>query len=83
MMVETESPAICMNKFPSKDRIVYTVYNRAYSTFRGKALRVPYTEGATYYDAWNEKPLEYKVVDGFAEIYLEIGAQEMGCIVIE
>ena len=83
MLVETESPAICMNKFPSKDRIVYTVYNRAYSTFRGKALRVPYTEGATYYDAWNEKELEYKVVDGFAEIYLEIGAQEMGCIVIE
>ncbi len=83
MMIETESPAICMNKFPSKDRIVYTVYNRAYSTFRGKALRVPYTEGAQYYDAWNEKELEYKVKNGFAEIYLEIGAQEMGCIVIE
>lgn len=83
MLVETESPAICMNKFPAKDRIVYTVYNRAYSTFRGTALRVPYTEGATYYDAWNERPLEYKIVDGFAEIHLEIGAQEMGCIVIE
>ncbi len=84
-MIETESPAICMNKFPSNDgkRIAYTVYNRAYSTFRGTAVKIPYVEGATYYDAWNEKELEYKVVDGFAEIYLEIGAQEMGCLVVE
>ena len=29
-----------------------------------------------------EKELEYKVVDGYAEIYLEIGAQTMGCLVI-
>ena len=85
MLVETESPAICMNKWPSNDgkRITYTVYNRAYSTFRGTAIKVPYVDGATYYDAWNEKELEYTVKDGFAEIYLEIGAQEMGCIVVE
>ena len=84
-MIETESPAICMNKFPSKtcDRVLYNVYNRAYSTFRGVALKVPHKDGATYYDAWNEKELKYNVVDGMAEIYLEIGAQEMGCIVIE
>ena len=84
-MIETESPAICMNKFPSKtsDRVLYNVYNRAYSTFRGVALKVPHKEGATYYDAWNEKELKYNVVDGMAELYLEIGAQEMGCIVIE
>ena len=84
-MIETESPAICMNKFPSKtsDRVLYNVYNRAYSTFRGVALKVPHKEGAKYYDAWNDKELCYKVVDGMAELYLEIGAQEMGCIVIE
>jgi len=84
MMVETESPAICMNKFPSNDgkRTVYTVYNRAYSTFRGKALKVPHVEGTKYYDAWNEKELEFKVVNGFAEIYLEIGAQEMGLLLL-
>ncbi|MBR2021826.1 MAG: hypothetical protein IJ939_05255, partial [Clostridia bacterium] len=84
-MIETESPAICMNKFPSKtcDRVVYNVYNRAYSTFRGVALKVPHKDGATYYDAWNDKELKYNVVDGMAELYLEIGAQEMGCIVIE
>ena len=84
MMIETESPAICMNKWPANDgsKTVYTVYNRAYSTFRGAALKVPHKEGAVYYDAWNEKPLEYKVVDGYAEISLEIGAQDMSCLVI-
>lgn len=82
-MVETLSDAICMNKFPSKDRVLYAVYNRAYSTFRGKAIRIPYVNGAKYYDAWNEKELTYTIKDGFAEIYLEIPAQEIGCIVIE
>lgn len=82
-MIETLSDAICMNKFPSKDRVLYTVYNRAYSTFRGNVLRVPYVSNARYYDAWNERELTYTVKDGFAEIYLEIPAQEIGCIVIE
>ncbi len=84
-MIETESPAICMNKFPSKtsDRVVYNIYNRAYSTFRGVALKVSHKEGATYYDAWNEKPLKVTVADGIASIELEIDAQQMGCIVIE
>ncbi len=82
MMVETESPAVCMNRFPANDgsRTVYTVYNRAYSTYRGPVLRLPHSSGATYYDAWNDKPLAYTVTDGVAEISLEIGAQEIGCI---
>ena len=84
MLIETESPAICMNKFPANDgsRTVYTVYNRAYSTFRGVALKVPHVEGTKYYDAWNEKELSYKVVDGMAEIYLEIGAQDMSLLLL-
>lgn len=84
-MIETESPAICMNRFPSNSgkRAVYTIYNRAYSTYRGKILTIPHSEGAVYYDAWNDKPLDYKVVGNYAELYLEIGAQEIGCIVIE
>ena len=81
-MIDTLSPAICMNKFPGKGRTVYTVYNRAYTTYRGKILRVKHTEGATYYDAWNDKPLKVEICDGYAEIYLDIHAQSMGCIVI-
>lgn len=81
-MVDTLSPAICANRFPGNGRTVYTIYNRAYTTFRGKALRVKHTEGAVYYDAWNGKELTVEVRDGYADIFLDIGAQEMGCIVI-
>ena len=81
-MIDTLSPAICMNKFPGKGRTVYTVYNRAYTTYRGKVLRVKHTEGAEYYDAWNDQPLKVEIRDGYAEISLDIHAQSMGCIVI-
>ena len=82
-MIDTLSPAICMNKFPGNGRDVYTVYNRAYTTYRGKILRVKHAEGATYYDAWNDKPLKVDIRDGYAEIFLDIHAQSMGCVVVE
>lgn len=82
-MIETESPAICVNKFPSKNRELYTIYNRAYSTYRGTALRLPHIDGSTYYDVWNERELSVNIVDGFAEIDMDIGAMEIGCIVVE
>ena len=81
-MIETESPAICMNKFPGDGRCAYTVYNRAYSTYRGNVLKVKHTDGATYYDAWNDKSLDVEISDGIATIKLDIGAQEMGLIVV-
>ena len=81
-MIDTLSPAICANKFPGKGREVYTVYNRAYTTYHGKILRVKHTDGAEYFDAWNDQPLKVEIRDGYAEIYLDIHAQSMGCIVV-
>ena len=81
-MVDTMSPAICANRFPGRGREVYTVYNRAYSTYRGKALRVKHTEGATYYDVWNDRPISFEIKDGYAELSIEIHAQSIGCIAI-
>ena len=83
MLIETKSPAICMNKFPGDGRTVFTVYNRAYRTYRGAALTVPHVEGARYYDVWGDRELDVKIEDGYAEIYLEIGAQDIGCICVE
>lgn len=82
-MIETESPAICANKFPSKSRELYTIYNRAYSTYRGTILKLPHTDGAKYYDVWNAQELRVNIVDGLAEIFMDIGAMETGCIVVE
>ncbi len=81
-MVDTLSPAICANRFPGENREVYTVYNRAYTTFRGPALRVPHKEGAVYYDAWNDEPLKVDIHDGVADVYLTVHAQSIGCIAI-
>ena len=81
-MVDTLSPALCANRFPGENRTVYTLYNRAYSTFRGKGLRIRHTEGNTYYDVWNDRSLSYTVNDGYADIDICIGAQEIGCIAI-
>ena len=78
--VDTLSPAICANCFPGEGRTIYTIYNRAYSTYRGKILKVKHTDGAKYYDAWNEKELKVEIKDGYAEIYLTVDAQEMGCV---
>ena len=80
MMIETLSDAICVNKFPGNGRTVYTVYNRAYRTYRGKALSLPYSKGTLYYDVWNEKELDFTVEDGYAIIDLTVDAQSIGCI---
>ncbi len=80
--VDTLSPAICANCFPGEGRTIYTIYNRAYSTYRGKVLKVKHIEGTKYYDVWNEKELQVEIKDGYAEIYLTIDAQEIGCILI-
>ena len=82
MMIDTLSPAICMNKFPGRGRTVYTVYNRAYTTYRGSALRVKHEEGNEYFDAWNNEPLKVEIKDGYATVDLTIHAQSIGCIVI-
>ena len=82
MLIDTLSPAICINKFPGKERCVYTVYNRAYRTYRGEALRVLHREGNLYRDAWNGKELSVKLENGYATISLDIDAQSIGCIVV-
>ncbi len=83
-MVETLSPAICANRFPAADgRVVYTLYNRAYTTYRGAVLAVPHQEGQTYYDAWNEQTFSPQIADGKAYLALELDAQQMGCIAVQ
>ena len=82
MDVESESPAIVINKFPSINRCVYTLYNRAKRTYRGRVLRIPHTEGAVYRDVWNGRMILPELCDGFATISLDIGAQSVGCIAV-
>lgn len=82
-MVDTMTPAVCANCFPGKGRTVYTLYNRAYSTYRGKVLRIVHEEGTQYYDAWNDRILEPQIKDGFAELSLTLHAQQIGCLEVK
>ena len=82
MLIETLSPAICINKFPGKERTVYTVYNRAYRTYRGEVLSIPHVNGNVYYDVWNDCPLDVKIEDGCATLSLRVDAQSIGCILV-
>lgn len=82
-LVQTLTPAVCANCFPGKDRTLYTLYNRAYTTYRGALLSVSHQSGNRYYDAWNDRELSYELCDGKAILNIEIDALQVGCIVIE
>ncbi|MHB1153162.1 MAG: DUF6259 domain-containing protein [Eubacteriales bacterium] len=81
-MIKTLTPSLCMNEFPGENRTLYTIYNRAYVTYRGPVLSVPHKEGNVYYDAWNQKPLDFDISNGKAILKTEIHAQQIGCFVI-
>lgn len=81
-MIKTLTPSVCMNEFPGENRTLYTVYNRAYITYRGPVLSVPHKEGNTYYDAWNKKPLDIEIINGKAILKTEIHTQQIGCLII-
>jgi hypothetical protein len=81
-MIKTLTPSVCANEFPGEGRTLYTLYNRAYITYRGSVLSITHKEGAVYYDAWNNKPLDIEIKDGNAILKTEIHAQQTGCFVI-
>lgn len=81
-MIKTLSPCVCVNEFPGENRTLYTVYNRAYTTYRGPVLSVGHKEGNRYYDAWNQKPLDYELSDQKAVLKTEIHAQQIGCFIV-
>lgn len=84
MWIDAPNDALCINEFPGKEgRTAYTLFNRAHHTRFGDVLVVPHKEGATYYDAWNEKDAEYEVIDGMAHIKGVIGAHNVGCIIVK
>ena len=79
-MIDSMNDAVCINRFPSENRCIYTLYNRSYHTYSGEILVVPYKENVTYYDVWNDCPAETYVKDGYTYIKAEVTAQGIGAI---
>jgi hypothetical protein len=80
-LVPTEKSGIMANKFPGKGRTLWTIYNQRYTTVRGEIMKVKHVKGATYYDVWNNKPLQARISGDYAYISLELHPQAIGCIV--
>jgi hypothetical protein len=80
-LVPTEKSGILVNKYPGKGRTLWAIYNQRYITVRGEILKVKHIKGTTYYDAWNDKPLQVRISGDYAFISLEMDPQGIGCIV--
>ncbi len=80
MLVPTERASVYANRFPGKDRTVWTLYNARPNTVRGEVLVVPHHEGATYRDVWTDKEIHPELRDGQAVLSLELGPQSIGCV---
>ena len=80
-LVPTLCPTVYANRFASNGRVVWTLFNAQFRTFRGDCLRVPLRPGARYIDAFAGAAIEPMVERGKAVIRLELGPRGVGCIV--
>ena len=80
-LVRTEVPNLFANRFSTPTKTVWTLFNANYRTVRGTLLVAPHREGATYRDAWNDRPVSATVKDGQAALGFDIGPRAVGCIV--
>lgn len=81
MAVPTEKWEVHANEFPGDGRTAWTIYNARYTTVSGPVLKVPHVAGATYYDAWNDRPLRPAISGKSATISLRLEPQSLGCII--
>jgi hypothetical protein len=80
-LVATERAYVYANKFVSKDKTVWTLYNGRFTTVRGPVLAIEHKEGDSYYDLWNEKSISPQIINGRAIITQKLGPQSLGSIV--
>jgi hypothetical protein len=80
-LAPTEQSGVYANRFSTPKKNVWTLLNANYRTARGPLLRVVPADGATYFDAWNERPLRVKTEGGTARLEIELGPRAVGCVV--
>jgi len=81
-LVPTLDARIHANRFPTRGKVVYTLYNEAYRTVSSDVLAVPIVPGARYYDAWNSQELTPRFEGDQAIIAARVGPRSVGCIAI-
>lgn len=81
--VDTAVEGIIANRFPGKNRTLWTLYNARPRTFSGVVLSVPHLPGARYRDVWNDKEFKPAIENGVAKIAVTLDPQIPGCVVQE
>ncbi len=82
-LVQTLAPTLYANRFRAGGKTVWTLYNAAFTTFRGDALRVPYAAGLRYAEAFSGGPIQPRVEGAWAVLPLTLGPRAVGCVVAE
>lgn len=78
--VPTEHFGVYASKFPALNNTLWTVVNRNSYVVDGTQLRVPYSEGAHFYDLWHGMELNPKRERGDSAIEFSIEANGYGAI---
>jgi hypothetical protein len=82
-LVATEMGGVYANRFPAGAKTVYTLYNARHRTVRGEVLRIAGAGEAACVDAWNDRPAHTRREGADWIVSLEIGPQDVGCIVVQ
>ena len=81
--VQTLMSNVYANKFPGKNRTVWTFYNAAPVSRTGTVIAIPHKDGAVYRDIWNDTIITPEIRGKTAYIKLSLAPQDVGAIVQE
>lgn len=63
--VESLDPKVWINRWPSEDRVIYTLCGTDPGGHHGDLMRLPHNPDVHYVDLWNCKPIDARTEDGF------------------
>ena len=79
-LVETLAGKVFANRFPTKRKEVWTLYNARHRTVRGEVLRVRHRDGWTWRDAWHERQADVRRDDLFDVASTVLPLHGVGCL---
>ena len=80
-LVPTRNKSLLANRFATKGKVVWTLYNTSDKPLSGELLAIAGTGRSRYHDAWLDKPLKARSFGGEDLIQIKIPAGGCGCVV--
>lgn len=78
--VQTLHYGVYASAFPQSDSTVWTIINRTDWQINEPVLRLPHQPGQRYFDLWQGRELQPRIVDGDAEMKVTLEAHGYGAI---